>query len=184
MNPTCSFRFIKDAMQRQLYDLSESSNGIAPIMSKIDLLLGISDNKINESKIKNIVSNLVKYFKAQNLLTQDIASQSIATCCLEIKKKLLAKEITTPADFILAILIALLSTQPKNETQDICQTTKATEVDDKIKTIVANFRATNQTPHLTLNKQSKVKSDRAQKLNEEKIAFKKNIPKIKPTISL
>ena len=160
-------------------ELIHSSGGLADTVSEIDGLLAKFGTHEPEKKIKIMINNIAVYFKKNNILETEITSDAIDECYVEINKKLSAKEIKTAGEFIIAILVELLSKLSSDETNYLTTKNSLGPIDEKVRSLASSFKAKNPGAQLKLvNELEQLSKQGNKKLKEETIAFSKNLSRI------
>ena len=161
-------------------ELIKSSGGLADSAYEIDSFLQKFGTSDFTKKIELTISNIANYFKQHGIIKAEISASSIEECCKLINEKLIAKEIKTSADFIIAILIALLDKLSSNETNYLTTDQSKEPVDDKIKNIASSFLSKNPPVQVKLVDEFQSLSSQGNNLiKKESIAFMKNLSTIK-----
>ena len=98
----------------------------------------------SEQKLEIFIENIAVYFQKNKIIDSKPTKQDITDCRKLIVNEVALKHISTSADFILRILISLLSKiKPNNETNYLT-TKNQPEIEDKIKKISQDFLIKNR----------------------------------------
>lgn len=160
-------------------ELIQNSGGLADTVSEIDSFLEKFGIHKLEQRLKIMISNIASYFKDNGILEAEVSSAAIDDCYNELNKKLTAKEINTAGEFIIAILVALLSKLDANETNQLSSHHSKNMADDKVRILASSFKAKHRQVQLKLvNEFAQLSKQGNKKLKEEAIAFSKNLSSI------
>ena len=117
-------------------------NGLVDSITEIEEFL--AEQNINDGrKLEVLIKNIASYFQKNKIIESKITEEDLKDCEELIAQEIKLKHITTHSEFVIQVLIALLS-KMNPTTNNYIDYKDILKPDDKIKKISADFIASNK----------------------------------------